>query len=100
MSITGIPSRIGYALAQARQMMRASSNRRSPLQAGHTRIAFSSSSIMGFPFTAGAKPLEREPEALVHVDPGFPAERSAGARDVGLPDLRVVCGKRAKHDLA
>src|SRR5262249_14247290 len=44
-SITGMPSRIGYALRQAGQMMRVSSKRRSPLQAGHTRMALSSSSI-------------------------------------------------------
>ena len=33
---------------------------------------------MGFPFTAGAKPLEREPKSLVHVNPGLPTERGAG----------------------
>ena len=45
-SITGIPSRIGYARRQAGQMMRASSNRRSPWHAGHTRMARSSSSML------------------------------------------------------
>ena len=46
MSMTGMPSRMGYALRQAGQMMRVSSKVRSPLHAGQTRIALSSSSIM------------------------------------------------------
>ena len=39
MSITGMPSRMGYALRHAGQMIRVSSNRRSPLQAGQARMA-------------------------------------------------------------
>src|ERR1043165_3947874 len=38
-SITGMPSRMGYAFRQAGQMMRVSSKISSPLHAGHARMA-------------------------------------------------------------
>src|SRR5581483_10621472 len=55
-SMTGMPSRMGYALRHAWQMMRASSNTRSPLHAGHARIFFSSSSIIGPPPSWSVQP--------------------------------------------
>src|SRR5512134_2368808 len=88
-------------------MMRVSSNRRSPLQAGQTRMLRSSSSIMpSSPAAPGsaahllAKPFERQPQSLVGVDPGLPAEGGAGPSDVRLPDLGVVLRKGVEDDLA
>ena len=39
-------------------------------------------------------------QAFLELDLGLPAEQLLGARDVGLPDLRVVDGQRLEDDLA
>src|SRR6266404_6920994 len=90
-------------------MMRVSSKIRLPLQAGHTRIALSSSSITlapPFSFAIGApsqrpgEPLEGQLQPLVGVHARLPAQQPARARDVGLADLGIVHGQRAEDDLA
>src|SRR5438132_433574 len=48
----------------------------------------------------GAEPGECPPQPFVDVDPWLPAEQRPRPRDVGLPDLGVVLGKRLEHDLA
>src|SRR5881397_3458691 len=48
----------------------------------------------------GAEPGECPPQPFVDVDPWLPAEQRPRPRDVGLPDLGVVFGKRLEHDLA
>src|ERR1051325_1814232 len=105
MSMTGMPSRIGYAFLQAGQMMRCSSKRRSPLQAGHTRIAFSSSSTMGLILSLSradfrAEPVEGAAEAFFGFDARLPSEQGARARDVRLAHLRIVDGERLEDDVA
>src|SRR5262245_17139515 len=94
-------------------MMRASSNRKSPLQAGHTRMALSSSSIM--PASSGgscarrscrppqelaAEPREGRAQPLLDVDARLPTEEGAGPRDVRLAHLGVVLGQGLEDDLA
>src|SRR5687768_10933918 len=90
-------------------MIRVSSNSRSPLQAGHTSMRFSSSSIMDPPPSSPgspsaphllAEPLERQLQSGVGVHARLPAEAGAGAPDVGLADLGVVLGQRTEDDLA
>src|SRR5687768_9034242 len=44
-------------------------------------------------------PVDREPQAGVGVDVRLPAEQRARARDVGLPDTRVVLWQGAEDDL-
>src|SRR4051812_34978537 len=86
-------------------MMRCSSNVRSPLHAGHTRIAFSSSSTMtsvlsGSRIDLRAEPLERAPQAILGIDTRLPPEQGPRARDVGLPHLRIILRERLEHELA
>src|SRR5438876_5522737 len=90
-------------------MMRVSSKIRLPLQAGHTRIAFSSSSITlapplsfatGAPSQRLAEPLQRQLQPLVRVHARLPTQQRARARDVGLADLGIVHGQRPEDDLA
>src|SRR5512134_2946864 len=90
-------------------MMRVSSKSRSPLQAGQTRMLRSSSSIMRSPPSSSgsgsaadllAEPLEGQLQSLVGVHARLPAQPGAGASDVRLPDLRVILGQGAEHDLA
>src|SRR5437879_9010190 len=90
-------------------MMRVSSNSRSPLQAGHTRIAFSSSSIMPPPPSSRgmtgsaaqflAEPLQCQLQPFVGVDARLPAQAGPSAADVGLPHPGIVLGQRPEHDL-
>src|SRR6266851_458914 len=86
-------------------MMRRSSKIRSPLQAGHTRMAFSSSSTMASVLSRagaelGTEPFEREAQAFVGVHARLPPEQRARARDVGLTHLRVVLRQRLEDDFA